>query len=439
MAAIADLDEIKEVNANCILMANLQQSSTSDTQSDKAPIYDLDGSSELSKEKSTVSSLQKEKKRLKSDFKIREDELLDKQIQLEIKIKELDNILVKMGQSIQTMYMLSPKPDSFYHTKQKMPLGYQNPFYLKQAQQKQHSLYNGKVLLEKHDPPAVFDSEETLQLAQEKAAKFVQNFKSLTKEANESIAKQKALELEIERLLRAVKKCKECKYDRILYDKAYNDMQQKIERLQAQLGDQKGKCTDTPCISDTLDPLHKKLENKNVELEFQVSEQKDTTKGTSTNTKFTNQSTERKPFLQSLRNTFVVRQPNAFQSKRPNFSKTRLPQKVDKTNDLSNPVSSNSIPTTKESKVVENDKVIVSEIFRINPFKASRVDNLVPNKHVKASVRTKSITVSQPHVITKNDVNSKTNGFSPKDVKSTTRSRRSQPRNNLKSDKVLFK
>ncbi|GKD99794.1 hypothetical protein Tco_1387778 [Tanacetum coccineum] len=85
---------------------------------------------QLSMEKSTVSSLLEEKKRLKSDFKIREDELLDKQILLENKIKELDNILVKTGQSIQTMHMLSPKPDSFYHTEQKMALGYQNPFYL---------------------------------------------------------------------------------------------------------------------------------------------------------------------------------------------------------------------------------------------------------------------------------------------------------------------
>ncbi|GJT12740.1 hypothetical protein Tco_0859782 [Tanacetum coccineum] len=41
----------------------------------------------LSKEKSTVSSLQEEKKKLKSDFKIRKDELLDKQIQLENKDK----------------------------------------------------------------------------------------------------------------------------------------------------------------------------------------------------------------------------------------------------------------------------------------------------------------------------------------------------------------
>nr|GEV10817.1 hypothetical protein [Tanacetum cinerariifolium] len=46
MAAAADLDEIKEVNVNCILMANLQQASTSGTQSDSALVYDTDGSAE---------------------------------------------------------------------------------------------------------------------------------------------------------------------------------------------------------------------------------------------------------------------------------------------------------------------------------------------------------------------------------------------------------
>nr|GEW63362.1 Gag-Pol polyprotein [Tanacetum cinerariifolium] len=46
MAAAADLDKIEEVNANCIMMANLQQASTSGTQTDKAPFYDSDGSAE---------------------------------------------------------------------------------------------------------------------------------------------------------------------------------------------------------------------------------------------------------------------------------------------------------------------------------------------------------------------------------------------------------
>nr|GEW15893.1 hypothetical protein [Tanacetum cinerariifolium] len=272
---------------------------------------------QLSKEKSTVSFLFEEKKKLKADFKTREDKLLDKQIQLEKKIKELNNIFLKMGQSIQTIHMLSPKPDSFYHTKQKMALGYQNPFYLKQAQKKQQSLYDGKVL-EKHDPLVVHDSEETLQLAQE--TKFVGDFKSLTNEADASFAKHKALELEIEHLLKAVvsqdimiivqnesivdtldiqaklertkerfenciikneteyaklwndwyKKCDECKYDKISYDKAYKDMKQKIDRLQAQLGDLKGKSKDTSCVSDTRNLLSQKLENENVELEFKV-------------------------------------------------------------------------------------------------------------------------------------------------------------------------
>nr|GEV10957.1 hypothetical protein [Tanacetum cinerariifolium] len=40
-------------------------------------------------------------------------------------------------------------------------------------------------------------------------------------------------------------KCEECKYEKISYDKAYNNMQQKIERLQDQLGDLKGKSSDT--------------------------------------------------------------------------------------------------------------------------------------------------------------------------------------------------
>nr|GFD26563.1 hypothetical protein [Tanacetum cinerariifolium] len=46
-AAAADLDEIKEVNANCILMANLQQASSSGTQTDSTPVYDSDGSTEV--------------------------------------------------------------------------------------------------------------------------------------------------------------------------------------------------------------------------------------------------------------------------------------------------------------------------------------------------------------------------------------------------------
>ncbi|GJT21091.1 hypothetical protein Tco_0891028 [Tanacetum coccineum] len=66
------------------------------------------------------------------------------------------------------------------------------------------------------------------------------------------------------------KKYEECKYDKILYDKAYTNMQHQIERLQAQLGDIKGKSSSTQCASNNLDPLSQKLEDENVSLEFQV-------------------------------------------------------------------------------------------------------------------------------------------------------------------------
>nr|GEV47948.1 hypothetical protein [Tanacetum cinerariifolium] len=66
------------------------------------------------------------------------------------------------------------------------------------------------------------------------------------------------------------KKCEECKYDKISYDKAYKDMQTKNKRLQAQLGDLEGKNYDTQCASNTLDPLSQKLKDENVSLESQV-------------------------------------------------------------------------------------------------------------------------------------------------------------------------
>ncbi|GJS91051.1 hypothetical protein Tco_0773687 [Tanacetum coccineum] len=121
------------------------------------------------------------------------------------------------------------------------------------------------------------------------AAKFVRDFISLTKKADQSLDKISVLEKENERLLRAVAsqdimsivqnhivvetsdlqtELEQCKYDKISYDKAYNNMQHQIERLQAQLGDLKGKSMDTHCASDTLDPLSQKLEDENLSLEF---------------------------------------------------------------------------------------------------------------------------------------------------------------------------
>nr|GEW84853.1 integrase, catalytic region, zinc finger, CCHC-type, peptidase aspartic, catalytic [Tanacetum cinerariifolium] len=246
------------------------------------------------------------------------------------------------------------------------------------------------------------------------AAKFVRDFKSLANEADESLAKHKALELEIKRLLKAVvsqdimnivqKESFVDTSDLQTELEPYKDMQQKIERLQAQLGDLKGKSNNTSCVSETRNPLSQKLESKNVELEFQVSDQKDNTHVTSTNTKFAKQS-----IMEIL-------------------------PRVGETHALSKPVTSNSMSTPQESKGVNNDKVIAPGMFRINPFKTSREEKHVPNT-VRASTRTKRITVSQPPVFTKKDVNSDSNGLSSTGV-DNTKTRRPQPKSNTKNDRV---
>nr|GEV85921.1 hypothetical protein [Tanacetum cinerariifolium] len=291
------------------------------------------------------------------------------------------------------------------------------------------------------------------------AAKFVGNFKSLAKEADDSLAKHKALELEIERLLKAVvshdimiivqnesvvdisvlqtelertkehfenciikketeyaklwndwyKKCDEYKYDKISYDKAYKDMQQKIEWLQAQLEDLKENAHLTATYKNLFDSisvsraqtktiiasLQNELQSniyKNAKLTTQlfkkVSDQKDNTHNTSENTKFAKQ-----PIVENL-------------------------PKIGETNALSKPVTSNSVSTPQESKGVNNDKVIAPGMFRINPSKTSREEKQVP-KTVRASARTKPITVSQPTVITKKDVNSDSNGLSSTGIDKT--------------------
>nr|GFA97495.1 integrase, catalytic region, zinc finger, CCHC-type, peptidase aspartic, catalytic [Tanacetum cinerariifolium] len=74
-------------------------------------------------------------------------------------------------------------------------------------------------------------------------------------------------------------------------------------------------------------------------------------------------------------------------------------------------------------------------MFRINPFKTSREEKHVPNT-VSTSNRTKLITVSQPFVITKKDVNSDSNALSSTGL-DNTKTRRPQPRSNTKHDRVL--
>nr|GEU37412.1 integrase, catalytic region, zinc finger, CCHC-type, peptidase aspartic, catalytic [Tanacetum cinerariifolium] len=163
------------------------------------------------------------------------------------------------------------------------------------------------------------------------ASKFVGDFKSLANEADASLAKQKALELEIEHLLKAV-----VSQDimNIVQKKSVidtSDLQTKLERTKERFEN---------CIIKKENEYDKLWNDctiyKNAKLRTQlfkkVSDQKDNTHDTSANTKFA-----KRPIVKIL-------------------------PKVGETNTLSKPVTSNSASTPKEPKVVKNDKDVISKV-----------------------------------------------------------------------------
>ncbi|GJQ97839.1 hypothetical protein Tco_0008978 [Tanacetum coccineum] len=108
----------------------------------------------------------------KNESKEKEDKYMENEIDLEKKIKELDNILFKVGQSAQTVHMLT-KPQAFYDNIHKQALGYQNPFHLKKAQRIKPTLYDGIVMSDKHVAMPVIDDEETLILEEDSRSKIL--------------------------------------------------------------------------------------------------------------------------------------------------------------------------------------------------------------------------------------------------------------------------
>jgi predicted nucleic acid-binding Zn-ribbon protein len=111
-----------------------------------AEIYDLQN--QLSKQKSAYTNLEKERDELKKEFAKKEDKLLDEIIESEHKIAKLEELLVKKGQSGQTMNMIANQTNPIYHTKHKMALGNKTPCNLKKAQQEHNCLFNGNVFVE---------------------------------------------------------------------------------------------------------------------------------------------------------------------------------------------------------------------------------------------------------------------------------------------------
>nr|GEY94260.1 hypothetical protein [Tanacetum cinerariifolium] len=428
MAATADLDEIEEVNANCILMANLQQTSISSTQTDSALVYDSDGSAEVHKncDDNEIFNMFTQEEQY--------TELLET-IPESLQVLQNDNNVISEATSMeQGGETVEQHSLNFEETRALYESLYQN---LAIKVEKVNSV-NRKLNETNADLTtelARFKNQtRCLEISQEKydqLERYLQTELERTKERIENCIIKK--ENKYAKIWNDwYKKCDECKYDKISYDKAYNDMQQKIEWLQAQLGDLKGKSKDTSGVSDTSNPLSQKLENENVVLEFQVlnyARENSHLKATYKNLfDFISVSrTQTKTIIASLQNKL---QSTIYINAK---LRTSLFKKVSDQKDNTHDTSAN----TKFAKqpIMENlPKVIAPGMFRINPFKTSREEKHVPNI-VSASARTKPITVSQTPGFTKKDVNSDLNGLSSTGV-DNTKTRRPHLRSNTNHDRV---
>ncbi|GJU24537.1 retrovirus-related pol polyprotein from transposon TNT 1-94 [Tanacetum coccineum] len=117
--------------------------------------------------KSHYEGLVKEKTKVITDLKLKEEKDIAKMISMENQLKLLNEIVYKRNQSIQTIHMLAPKGSTFNGRPT-----FANPMYLKKAQSEKPCLY--EISYDTSNPANRFvpDREETLTLEKESRSKL---------------------------------------------------------------------------------------------------------------------------------------------------------------------------------------------------------------------------------------------------------------------------
>nr|GEW26668.1 retrovirus-related Pol polyprotein from transposon TNT 1-94 [Tanacetum cinerariifolium] len=375
MAVAGDLDKIEEVNANGILMANLQHASTSGTQLDKALVYDIVGSAENDNHVTYVAlSMVQSGGTLETNSAPNEDlrdhqetiylNLFDQVTQEELFLSNVSN-MVTVSKTISI-----PNEDLLDDTTPSVARKFLNE--VKSSLVTLQRVVKQRMSLEVHNwSSSAHKEQKSLELEIERLLKasvshdiisIVQNgFVDVPSDLQTELdCTKEKLELCITKKEKEYAvlwnnwytKCEECKYDKISYDKAYNDMQQKVKRLQAQLRDLKGKSSDTPSASNTLDPLNQKLESKIIELEFQV--------------------VNYEPKSRVFENTSESMKNTSRTSVTPHVDKPKLSAVTPHSKKLHASMPSYSVPQPREFNIVKHRNVIALRMFKINPSQTSR-------------------------------------------------------------------
>nr|GFA00169.1 hypothetical protein [Tanacetum cinerariifolium] len=139
-------------------------------------------------------------------------------------------------------------------------------------------------------------------------------------------------------------------------------------------------------------------------------------KGNSMDTKFAKPSILGKLVLQLPRNQTVLRQPNAFKSERPNFSKLQFTSQVDVNTVLSKPVTPHYFPKVRELVFVKPHHVIASSSFRNSSKKLYGSNDMTHNYYLeeaKKKTQDKNMNL-KPSVMHTTNLQNTTNISKPK-------------------------
>ncbi|GJT30917.1 integrase, catalytic region, zinc finger, CCHC-type containing protein [Tanacetum coccineum] len=91
-----------------------------------------------------------------------EDKYHDTVLDLEARAKKNKDVVLKIGNSLQGMFMLGPKPMSFYYSNVKHGMGYQNPYTLKKVISHNPKLYDASCFDDLKIHVNIRDTEDIL-------------------------------------------------------------------------------------------------------------------------------------------------------------------------------------------------------------------------------------------------------------------------------------
>nr|GFA46137.1 hypothetical protein [Tanacetum cinerariifolium] len=438
-ATAADLNKIEEVNANCILMANLQQASTSGTQTDSAPVYDTDRSAEVHEncdDNEIFNTFTQEE---------RYTELLEP-IPESHQIPHHDNDVISEDTSVeQGRETVEQHPANFEETRALYESLYQNlaikvekvnsvnqeTLQLAQESRKKMKQMNKEIKPANYTkinhlsglfvPQTALSREELYFSNNSKTANVSNSFlipnEDLLDNTTPSVAGKflnevKSTIVTLQRVVKQRMTIETHNWSSSAYQELYkivrdenfpivNQVDARVQNFEIQFLKEAAKFVrDFKSLANEADASLAK--QKALELELEIKRILKAVVSQDIMIIVQNESVVDTSDLQTELERIKECFENYIIKKKTEYAKLW--------NDWYKKFTSNSVSTPQESKGVNNDKVIALGMFRIDHSKTYREEERVPNI-VSASNRSKLITVSQPPVITKKVVNSDLNGL----------------------------